>query len=257
VKKIARIVDRLAVILPFEPEYYRGENLHVEYVGNPLLDEAKVSQSKEDFLRAKDLDPGRPVIGLFPGSRRNEIKYLLETIWSTAELLLQQNPRSQFLLPVAPSLPTETFERLLAERPLPVTIVRDDVYDVANACDAIIAVSGTVTLQIALVGTPMVVVYRVAPLTYAIGRRLVRIPFFSLVNIVAGEEVVREFLQDAATPEPIAAEIGRLLQDDEYRRRMRDGLAMVKEKMGDPGCSARVARMASEMSRNSGKVQQQ
>jgi len=249
VKKIARIVDRLAVILPFEPDYYRHVDLHVEYVGNPLLDEAKVGCPREEFLRGHGLDPDRPVVGLFPGSRRNELKFILETIWSAAEVLLREQPQIQFLLPMAPSLPADAFAQHLAERPLPVTLVRDDIYDVANACDAVIAVSGTATLQIALVGTPMVVVYKVAPMTYAIGRRLVKIPFVSLVNIVAGEEVVREFIQDAATPEAIVAEIRQLLRDEVYRGRMRQGLLRVKEIMGAPGCSERVARMASEMSR--------
>ncbi len=200
VKKIARVVDKLAVIFPFEPEFYRGQDIEVEYVGNPLLDEAQVGREREAITGAYGLDPLQPVVGLFPGSRRNELKYILETILAAADLLHQRFPGIQFLLPVAPSLEAEEFHRRLAGRALPVTVIHDNIYDVANACDAVICVSGTVTLQTALVGTPMAILYQMAPLTYQIGRRLVRLPHVSLANIVAGREVVREFIQEAGYP---------------------------------------------------------
>lgn len=249
VKKIARVVDRLAVIFPFEAEFYRGEDLEVEYVGNPLLDEARVTTGREEFLRSCGIDPARRVVGLFPGSRGNELRYNFETIVGAAGRIVQRFPDIAFLLPVAPSLEIEAFRERLAGHDLPVTLTRESIYDVANACDAVICVSGTVTLQTALAGTPMAVVYKMAPLTYQIGKRMIRVPFISLANIVAGEGVIREFIQDGATAETVAAEILRFLDDPDYSGTVRQGLSRVRERMGEKGCSARVARMASEMSR--------
>jgi lipid-A-disaccharide synthase len=249
VKKIARVVDRLAAILPFEPAYYQGEDIEVEYVGNPLVDEAQVGVGRDDFLRRLGIDPSDPVIGLFPGSRRNEVRFILETILDAAEAILQAKPRTRFLLPVASSLSDALFEAKLAERSLPVTLVHDSLYDTANACDAVLCVSGTVTLQTALVGTPMAILYKMAPLTYAIGRRLVKVENVGLANIVAGERVVKEFIQEEATPAALAAEILQILDDGDYNAKIRQGLAGIQEKIGAPGCSERVAAMASEMSR--------
>lgn len=249
VKKIARVVDRLAAILPFEPAFYRGLDIEVEYVGNPLLDEAVVGQSKDELLNKHGIDSQGPVVGLFPGSRRNELRYNLETILWTAELILREEPRARFLLPVASSLGRKPFAERLAGYGLPVVLVDDNIYDVAHACDAVLCVSGTVTLQTALAGTPMAILYKMSSLTYAVGRRLVRVPFIGLVNIVAGEGVVREFVQAEASPENLSREILRLLKEPAYASDVRDKLSRVREKMGAAGCSARVAEMASEMSR--------
>jgi lipid-A-disaccharide synthase len=177
------------------------------------------------------------------------LKYNFDTILGAAELIRQRHPEARFLLPVAPSLAREEISRRLEDCSLPLMLVQENIYDVANACDAVLTVSGTVTLQIALVGTPMAILYRMAPLTYAIGRRLVKVPHIGLANIVAGEGVVREFVQDAATAENLAGEIVRILDEPEYEQRIRQGLSRVRERMGEPGCSARVARMASAMSR--------
>jgi lipid-A-disaccharide synthase len=249
VKKIARLVDRLAAIFPFEPEFYREHDIDVEYVGNPLLDEVRVSRSRETFLREHGLDPAGAVVGLFPGSRRNELRYIFDTIVQSAEMVRREKPEVRFLLPVAPSLNPEFFRERFAQTTLPVTLVQDNIYDTANACDAVITVSGTVTLQIALVATPMVILYKMAALTYAIGRRLVKVPFIGLANIVAGEGVVREFIQGGANPEEIAREVLSILDDPEYSGKIRRGLALVQDRMGEKGCSRRVATMASEMSR--------
>ncbi len=249
VKKIARVVDRLAVIFPFEPSFYQGQNIEVEYVGNPLLDEARVSRERAEFLREYGLDPADPVVGLFPGSRRNELRYVLDTILEAAVLIQRQKPKVKFLLPVAPSLDAEFFQKRFAGMSLPVTLVEDNIYDTANACDVVITVSGTVTLQTALVGTPMAIVYKMSPLTYAVGKRLVKVPYIGLANIVAGQEVVREFIQKEASPQHLKDEVLRILNDEAYRNRIREGLQKVGQRMGKGGCSRRVAGMAVEMSR--------
>jgi len=253
-KKIARLVDRLAVILPFEADFYRGFNIDVSYVGNPLLDEAEVGLDRKTLLMSLGLDTNHPVIGLFPGSRQNELRYNLDTLIAAAEQVRQRYPQVQFLLPVASSFEPEVFSDRLVHMDLPVTLTQQNIYDVANACDAVMTVSGTVTLQTALVGTPMAVIYKMAPLSYAISKRLVKIPFISLVNIVAGREVVREFIQQDATPAALADEITRILKDNNYARTMRDGLLGVRQQMGEKGCSERVARMAVEMSMAGAKV---
>lgn len=249
VRKIAAVVDRLAAILPFEPDFYKGLDIEARYVGNPLLDEVELRESREDLLGRYGLDPVRPVVGLFPGSRRNELRYNFDTIIDTAKRVLVDKPDVQFLMPVASSLGRGQIEERLGRCDLPLTLVQDNIYDVAAACDAVITVSGTVTLQVALVGTPMAILYKMSPLTYAIGKRLVKVPHIGLVNIVAGQGVVREFIQEQAEAPALAAEILQILDDPDYRSRIRGGLERVQQKMGEPGCSARVAAMASEMSR--------
>ncbi len=249
VKSIARDVDHLAVIFPFEPELYRGLDLTVSYVGNPLLDEVQRTRGREEFLSTCGLNPAAPTVGLFPGSRRSEIRHCFATLLETARRLHRERPDLQFLLPLAPSLDRALLAGPIAASGLPMTLVEENIYDLAGACDAVLCVSGTVTLQVALAGTPMAIIYRGAALTVAVGRRLVKIPNFGLPNIVAGREVAREFLQEQATPENLAAEILRLLEDGDYRRQAQAGLAEVRERLGAAGCSERVARIASAMAR--------
>jgi lipid-A-disaccharide synthase len=243
VRKIAAVVDRLAAIFPFEPEFYRGLPIQVEYVGHPLLDEFRVEHEKTVFLERLGIDAARTVVGIFPGSRRNELRYNLEVMLDAAALIHQRRQDTVFLLPVAPTLDPAAVEALLADRRLPVTLVGGNIYDTASACQAILAVSGTVTLQIALAGTPMAIVYRMAPLTYAIGKRLVKVSHIGLANIVAGEGVVREFIQDQATAENLAAEILHIVDDPAYARQLCRGLTKVRDLLGQPGCSERVASM--------------
>jgi lipid-A-disaccharide synthase len=253
VRRIARVVDRLAAIFPFEPELYRGQDIEVDYVGHPLLDEFEAGRDRDALLRSWDMDPAGPVIGLFPGSRRNELKYIFDTLLQSALELKRQFPNAQFLLPVAADSLRSEIEQRLPATDLPVRLMEENIHDVIRACDAIMTVSGTVTLQIALSGTPMAIVYKMAPLSYAIGRRLIRVPHIGLANIVAGREVVREFVQEHATPANIAAEVAAILRDGEYHRSIRKGLAVVREQMGEGGCSRRVAAMVSELSKRRGK----
>jgi lipid-A-disaccharide synthase len=255
VTKIAAVVDSLAAIFPFEPELYRGLDIQVEYVGHPLLDEFHVDTPRHEYLARLGIDPARPVVGLFPGSRHNELRYNLAVMLAAAERIRERYPEVAFLLPVAPSFSRQELEERLATHTLPLTLDDGSIYDTANACDAILAVSGTVTLQIALVGTPLAIVYRMAPLTYAIGRRLVKVPHIGLANIVAGEGVVREFVQEAATADNLAAEIVRILAEPDYAHRVRQGLNKVRERLGEPGCSRRVAGMLLALLRERAGVQ--
>lgn len=252
VRRIASVVDRLAAIFPFEPELYEGLDIDVEYVGHPLLDETRVTCGRDLFLQKHGLDACAPIIGLFPGSRKNELKYIADTILESAVKLRDNYPGARFLLPVAPNFRKEDMEALVAPYGLPVTLVDDHIYNVIGACDAVICVSGTVTLQIALVGTPMAIVYKMAPLSYTIGKRLIRVPHIGLANIVAGRPVVKEFIQEEATPAMISQEIDTILTDSDYNHTIRDGLATIQYRMGEGGCASRVARMVSEMCRGVG-----
>lgn len=246
-KIIAERVDRLALIFPFEPDIYRRFGVPAEYVGNPLLDEFVAAQPLTDLRQKLGLASAAQVVGIFPGSRRSELKYLFDTLLETARQLQRIKPEVKFLLPVAPSLSTADFEDKVRASGLDIQLVQESIYAVASACDAVLCVSGTVTLQMALVGTPHAIVYKFAPLTYAIGRRLVKIEHGGLSNIVSGKAIAREFIQDAATPQTLSEEVLRLLDDPDYAAKMRSELARVRELMGEPGCSKKVAQMISAM----------
>jgi len=248
VHRIARDVDKLAAILPFEPEYYAGLDIDVRYVGHPLLDEARVKTPAGQVRAMHGLDRSTPVIGLLPGSRANELHYSLPTMLEAAQLLTQRFPGVGFLLPVAAGVDPTQLHACVADSGLNVKLVDDTIYDTVAACDAVIAVSGTVTLQTALVKTPMVIIYKGSALTYAIGKRLVSITHFGLPNIVAGRTVVRELLQQEATAAAIAAEVQRIIEDTPYRMEMLANLEDIRTRMGTPGCAERVVRMLQELS---------
>jgi lipid-A-disaccharide synthase len=232
------------VIFPFEPPLYAAEDLQVSYVGNPLLDEYAGAQPLPDLRAESGLSKEVPLVGIFPGSRRSELKYSFETLVESAALILAKKPQTRFIIPIAPSLDPELIRQRLAGCPLPITLSQESIYAVASACDAVLCVSGTVTLQTALCRTPMAVLYKAATLSYLVGSLLVKIPHFSLVNIVAETEVVREFLQHQANPQALSAEILRLLEDQDYRGSVKKGLEAVCKKLGEPGTSRRVALMA-------------
>jgi len=243
VRKIARLVDHMAVILPFEAPFYERAGVPVSFVGHPMIDLVKVAGGRDEAAASFGLDPGRRIVGLFPGSRRNEIERLLPAIIEAAVLLKRRFPDIQFLLPLASTLRHEDIAPHLAAAGLEATISRERIHDLIRACDAVISVSGTVTLEIALVGTPMVIIYKLSPLTYQLAKRLVKVDNIGLCNIVAGETVVRELIQAEANPAMIADEIGLILTDAGYAGAIREKLAAIRERLGGGGASANVARL--------------
>ncbi|AJE03718.1 lipid-A-disaccharide synthase [Geobacter pickeringii] len=247
VRKIARLVDHMAVVFPFEVPFYEKEGVPVTFVGHPLADIVRPTMTRGEAVAALGLDPARRTVGLFPGSRRGEIARLFPIILESAAVLRQHYPDLQFVLPLAPSLTAADIEPHLGASGLDVTVVRETVYDVMQVCDAIVSVSGTVTLEIALMGVPMVIIYTVSPLTYHVGKRLIKVDHIGICNIVAGERVVPELIQHEASAGRIAAEIGRYLDDGEYSREVRKKLGMVKEKLGSGGCSEKVAAIVLNM----------
>lgn len=249
VRKIAERVDSLAVIFPFEPALYDGLNVLVKYVGHPLLDEFAASRDGVDLHQELHLPPGQKIIGLFPGSRRSELRYMLDILVESAQLIHNKEPNTHFLVPIANSLKIDEVKSHF-DPDFPVSFVETgkmSIYDVAACCDTIISVSGTVTLQIALTGTPMAILYKTSPMSYAIGRRLVNVDHAGLPNIVANRRIAPEFIQDEATPQALANEALHVLTDYAYANNMRAELRAVQQQLGEPGCSKRVAEMLLEL----------
>lgn len=244
VKKIAHLVDHAAVIFPFEVPFFAKEGLPVTFVGHPLLEMARPSMSIADARHEFALDPETRTVGLFPGSRKSEINSLLPVMLESAKLLKEKFPDLQFILPVAPSLDHAVVDGMIDDSGLKVSVVLGKSYDVMQTCDAIIAASGTVTMEIALFGVPMVIVYKTNPLTFAIGIRLLQVDHVGICNIVADERIVPELLQDEAEPGKIAAEISRYLDDAAYAGTVRQKLLGVRKSLGEPGAPRRVAEIA-------------
>ncbi len=242
-KTLKRYVSKMLVIFPFEQAIYEDAGVPVEFVGHPLIDLAGPSRSREETCRAAGLDAGRPIVALLPGSRSNEVRLLLPVMMDSARLLARDVPGAQFLVARAPALDDELFAPLDQLRAAGVTsgILADATDDVLAAADVVITASGTATVQTALHQRPMVIVYRVSPLTYAVGKRVVRVANYGMVNLVAGRQVVRELIQGACTPEAVAGEARSLLVDASRAERMRTDLAEVVQKLGGPGASERAA----------------
>lgn len=240
---IARHVDRMLVIFPFEVDVYERAGVPVEFVGHPLLDLTPPPVDRGAFLAGLGLDPGRPVVALLPGSRPNELERIVPPIVGAVRQIALRVPGTQFVVARAPALTDEAFAPLheLASGGVPVAVVSDRADDVLAASDVVVTASGTATVQTAVHGRPMVIVYRVSPFTFALGRRLVRVSSYGMVNLVAGRRVVPELIQDECTPNRITEEVVSLLGDAERAARMRQDLADVRSRLGEPGASRRAA----------------
>ena len=235
-----RLADRVLVIFPFEEQIYRDAGVPVQFVGHPLVDLARAQEPKDSFLREFGLDPGRPIVALLPGSRPNEVERLLPIIRDGVARIAAQRPEAQFVIARAPSLDDHVFSRSTwsGGRPVEVLARTDDVLAIS---DVAITASGTATVQAALHGRPMVVVYRLSPLTYRLGRRFLLVENVAMVNLIAGRRIVPELIQDDCTAENIAAETLSLLTDPQRAADTRRALADVCAKLGGPGASARAA----------------
>jgi lipid-A-disaccharide synthase len=245
--KVAARADRLASILPFEAAFYEGTGLRVDFVGHPSLEEAKADKTREAFCAEQGLDPARPLLALFPGSRRMEIRHILPAFAGAAERLLAEVPGLQVALSLVEPGEPDWAARLAREHPA-IRRVREDRYNLAASADAILAKSGTSTIEAAVLGTPMVVVYRGPHLATFLARRFHRLPHISLPNIVAGEAIVPEIIQYDATPRALADAVKPLLdRSNPARARMVEGLKRVRGMLGDGHASENVARIAAEM----------
>jgi len=213
VKTIKQYVDKMAVLFPFEVAIYKDAGVPVTCVGHPLVDAVKNTLTTKQAKIKMGLKLNRRVVGLFPGSRRSEIDNLLPIMLDAAQVILQKNANVDVVLPIAPGIDEVYLNNILAKSPVPVKVIRDNFYDLTTACDAIVAASGTVTLEIALLGVPHFIAYRVSPISYQILRRLVKIPYVGLCNIVTGKPVILELLQDDVTVERLETELTTLLSN--------------------------------------------
>ena len=247
VKKIRRLVDRMAVILPFEKEFYAGHGMKVEFAGHPLMDSVTTSMSRDDFLAEYDIPANRTLVGILPGSRRKEIRTMLPIFLQAARLLLQAGKKPFFLLPLAPTLKeNDLLINGLHDYGLEIKVIRENRYDLMAACDLALAASGTVTLELAILDVPMVVSYRLSRLTYELGHRFIKVKYASLVNLIVDAPLVAELLQNDAVPEKIAQELLALWPGNESRKKMLTGLTEVRKQLGGSGASERAARLALE-----------
>lgn len=249
VHTIRKRTDRVAVILPFEQPFFARHGVQVDFVGHPLMDSVRPGMNPSEFRTHHRIDPAKKLVGLLPGSRNKEIAALLPDFLAAAELLAKdQADRYTFLIPQAP---TVTRSHLDAHGLAAWTdrydfrVVTEDRYAMMAACDAAVAASGTVLLELAILGTPFVATYRVARHTYFLGRLLIRnLRFFSLVNLIGEREIIPELLQDQVTPGRIAATLQTILEDPATRTSMLAGLREVRQRLGDPGASDRAAVIA-------------
>jgi lipid-A-disaccharide synthase len=240
---IQRRVDHVVVILPFEARLYQQAGVRCTFVGHPLLD-VVASQYDRDTLRARfGLRAAGRVIGLLPGSRTGEVRSLLPVMLEAAERLLRREPATQLILAQASTIDDGLLQSLLQGSTVPVTVVKEQASEVMAVSDLVLVASGTATLQAAVVGTPMVLLYRTTWLTYRLARLLVRVKWIGLVNLVAGRSVVPELIQGDATGQRTYEEAIRILEDRTTYDEMTRAFVQVKEQLGGPGASARAAEV--------------
>ena len=254
VHTIAKRVDQLAVVFPFEPEFYARYGCPVEFVGHPLVDRVHPTRSRQETRQHYQLDPHRQTIAILPGSRGQELRYLLEPLLGAAAQLGRDY---QFVLAVAATLERTEIEKKVEEevaKHIPptqssvrVVVVQGDTYNVVHAADLALVASGTATLETALLERPMVIVYRVTPLTFALARLFVRVPFIGMPNLIAERQVVPELLQNAVTPSRIAEEARQLLSNPQAYSVAQEGLREVRRRLGDGGAAQRTADLILKM----------
>lgn len=231
VKAIQRYVDQIAVVFPFEVEFYRRFGVAAKFVGHPLTDKVKPVLSKEKAQALFDIQATYPIIGLLPGSRRSEIKKLLPIMLEAAVILQRKYPDIQFILPLATTLTHDDLQTYLKNYSLNIKVTTEYNYDAVSLCDAAIVTSGTATLETALLRVPFALIYKVGFITYILGKIVMRTKYLGICNIIADKEVTREFLQYNTKPKDIADEIVKMLDDQHYRQNMLQELATIKDSL--------------------------
>jgi lipid-A-disaccharide synthase len=250
-KTIRGFADRVLVIFPFEESIYRAGGVPVEFVGHPLVDLSAASASRDEFLTRHGLSPSAPTVAILPGSRPNEVSRILPDLAASAPLVRARVRDAQFVVARAPHLPDALFAPVNSIKSIAsgVAVVEGDTNTVLASADVALTASGTATVQTALHDTPMVIVYRLSPMTYRLGKRLVNVSTVGMVNLIAGEMIVPELIQDAFTPEAVAGEAVSMLTDRARAVKIREGLARVRAKLGGPGASRRAAESILELVR--------
>ena len=240
-KTMRRIADRVLVIFPFEEPLYRDAGVPVEFVGHPLIDLVGPPAPRERFLARHGLEAHAPTVAILPGSRANEVSQILGDLAAAGVLVRQRIPDAQFVVARAPHLDDRLFDVVGQRLPHGASIVEGETDAALESADVVLTASGTATVQTALHDRPMVIVYRLSALTFRILRRLVRVDSIGMVNLIAGEKIVPELVQDQFTPEAVAAEAVSMLTDRARAAAIRAGLARVRQRLGGPGASRRAA----------------
>jgi len=237
----------MAVILPFEVPIYEKEHVPVKFLGHPLVEHVKTNLDPNQRRAYFGLNREGHIIGIMPGSRQNEIKHHLPTLLLAAEKLSKVHTNLTFILPLATTLTIKEIEPYLAQTTLNIKIINENHYDALAACDAVMVASGTATLEIALLGIPMVIIYKSSRISFALAKRLVKVTHVGLCNIIAGETVVQELLQEDAHPENIANEISRFIDDIPYRDYTITKLKNVRAKLEPDARNEHLADMILQM----------
>ncbi len=241
IPKMARLIDRMAVVFPFEVPLFQSAGIPTEFVGHPLLEGLRPNLTAAAFFSRYQLNEAQPLLGLLPGSRREEIERLLPNMLATAKLLRESISGLQIAVAMAPNL-SEAFYRTRINDNA-VRLVANSTYEVMRDSRVCLVCSGTATLETACFGTPLVVVYRVSRLSYEIGKRVVKLPHIGLVNVVAGRKIAPEFIQNDFVPKRVAPVLEKFINDSEYRDEIKQALAEVRAKLGTPGASRRTAEL--------------
>jgi lipid-A-disaccharide synthase len=241
VNQIRRDVERMLVIFPFEERFYAERGVAAEFVGHPLVGEVAPARSREEFFAANGLDPGRELVALLPGSRRKEIAYNLPQIAGAVAIVSEKRPGTQFVLPLASTVDRAQVEAILEPVSDRVRVVERDTYSAVGHADFAVVASGTATLETALLGTPLAVVYRVSGLNYALHRPLIRVDTFGMVNLIAGRRIAPELIQSDCSPERIAAVVRGYLERPARLAAMREELSAVRERLATAGDASRRA----------------
>ena len=250
IRDIRESVAKMFVILPFEEKLYLDAGVDAEFLGHPFIDMVHPSRSREESRKKYSLGSEVKTIGLLPGSRMNEINSLLDVMIEAGEKIQQELGSCQFLLPVADSIDPDLIRQRLGTNSLGIQLVEGEPYDVMNSCDMLIIASGSATLEAGIIGCPMVIIYKLNPLTYLLAQLLVDAPLVGLVNIVAEEEVVPELIQNKVTAENISNEALKVLQVPEKEQAVRERLLKIRDSLGEPGVMQVVAKRIADFMNN-------
>ncbi len=246
IKDIARVVDHMAVVFPFEVTLYERARVPVTFVGHPLLEVVCAAEARETTLRRLGLELGKQTVALMPGSRRREVAYHLPVMVQAARLLASQ-VQIQYVVVRASTVKRSDLEAVLARFEVPMPIAEGNTYDALQASDLVWTASGTATLEAALMLKPMIIVYRMSWVTYALARMLVSVEHIGMVNIIAGASVVPELIQNDVTPERIITETRAILEEPGRLQRIMGQLKELRARLGTPGAAGRVADLALDM----------
>jgi lipid-A-disaccharide synthase len=247
INQIKKLVDKMAVILPFEVDTYAKKGFLVNYVGHPLLDMVKANYPREESRKMFGLAQNKTTIGLLPGSRLSEVRKLMPEMLRAAEILAQRIPDIQFVLPLADTLEEKIVAEIISRFSVKVNIIAGHTYDVISCADLAMVASGTATLETALLGVPMIIVYKISPFSYFIGKLVVSVKNIGLVNIIAGKTIVPELIQEDANGKRIATEALAILTNEERKQETIKELAAIRSKLGNPGAATRAAKLALNM----------